>query len=59
MTIEIEIKESNPFKAKTIKNQLQALSALNQDVLPKLVEFSKNEKAIAMFIENYEHLKNM
>ena len=59
MKIEIEIKESNPFKAKTIKNQLQELSKLDQDVLPKLVEFSKNEKAVAMFIENYEHLKNM
>lgn len=73
MTVEITVKQENPFLAKKIKNYLQELSNLKPevlhklsetaknkpDVLEKLVEISENEKAISVFLENYEMIKNM
>lgn len=58
-TVEVSTKETNPFLVKKIKNNLQELANLDNDVLLKLAIISKNEKALAMFIENYELLKNM
>lgn len=57
--IVIKVNEKNPFLVKKIKNNLQELANVNPDVLGKLAIMSKNEKAIAMFLDNYELIKDM
>lgn len=59
MIIEIEVKETNPFKLKPLKTQLETLANLDTDTLNKLVEVAKSEKLIAMFKDNWEMIKMM
>lgn len=59
MKLEIEVKETNPFKLKSLKNQLETLASLDSDTMNKLVEVAKSEKLIVMFKENWELIKMM
>jgi hypothetical protein len=59
MKLEIEVKESNPFKLKSLKTQLETLSNLDTDTMNKLVEVAKSPKMIAMFKDNWEFIKMM
>lgn len=59
MTIEIKVKETNPFKLNSLKTQLETLASLDSDTMNKLVEVAKSEKLIAMFKENWELIKMM
>ncbi len=47
-TINIKIKETNPFKLQKKTKLVQELSDLDNEVLEKLVELKKSKKAIAM-----------
>ena len=42
-----------------LKNNLQTIANLDSKVLEKLAILTKNPKAVEMFIENFEVLKNM
>lgn len=57
--IVIEVKETNPFKLKSLKTQLETLANLDGDTMNKLVEVAKSEKLIAMFKDNWELIKMM
>jgi len=59
MKIEIEVKETNPFKITALKKQLETLANLDTDTMNKLVEVAKSEKLIAMFKDNWEFIKMM
>jgi hypothetical protein len=59
MTLEIKVKETNPFKLKPLKAQLETLANLDTDTLNKLVEVAKSEKMIALFKDNWELIKMM
>lgn len=57
--IVIEVKETNPFKIKGLKKQLETLANLDTDTMNKLVEVAKSEKLIAMFKDNWDFIKTM
>lgn len=59
MKIEIEVKETNPFKLTALKKQLETLANLDQDTMNKLVEVSKSESLKKMFRDNWDFIKNM
>ena len=59
MKIEIEVKETNPFKLTALKKQLETLANLDQDTINKLVEVSKSESLKKMFRDNWDFIKNM
>lgn len=59
MKVEIEVKETNPFKITALKKQLEALANLDTDTMNKLVEVAKSPNLIAMFKENWDFIKNM
>lgn len=52
-TINIKIKESNPFKLQKKTKLVQELSDLDNEVLEKLVELKKSKKAIAMVTDTH------
>lgn len=57
--IEIEVKETNPFKLNSLKKQLETLANLDPDTMNKLVEVAKSEKLIKMFKDNWTLIKMM
>lgn len=57
--IEIEVKETNPFKLNSLKTQLETLANLDPDTMNKLVEVAKSEKLIKMFKDNWTLIKMM
>lgn len=57
--IEIEVKETNPFKVTTLKKQLEILANLDTDTIEKLVEVAKSPKLIKMFKDNWTMIKMM
>jgi hypothetical protein len=59
MKIEIEVKETNPFKINSLKTQLETLSNLDPDTMNKLVEVAKSPKLIKMFKDNWILIKMM
>lgn len=59
MILEIEVKETNPFKINVLKKQLETLANLDSDTMNKLVEVAKSQKMIEMFRENWDFIKMM
>lgn len=59
MKLEIEVKETNPFKLTALKKQLETLAKLDSDTMSKLVEVSKSESLKTMFRENWDFIKSM
>lgn len=59
MKLEIQVKETNPFKINTLKTQLETLSNLDPDTMNKLVEVAKSPKLIKMFKDNWAFIKMM
>ncbi|RUT67728.1 hypothetical protein D0817_24815 [Flavobacterium cupreum] len=55
--IQIEIKTVNPFEIKAKTKALTDLSKLDNDVLSKLAELSKNAKAIEQLKTNFPMIK--
>lgn len=47
-TVNVKTKETNPFKLQTKAKLLQALADLDNEVLQRLVELKKSQKAMSM-----------
>ena len=56
-TIEIEVETNTPFELKPKTEALIQLSKLDNDVLLKLAELSKNPKAITKLKTNFGMIK--
>ena len=55
--IEIDIKAGNPFEIKAKTMALKDLAQLDNDVLLKLAELSKNANAVEQLKTNYPMIK--
>lgn len=59
MEVTVKIKESNPFKAKQVKSDLQTLANLEPEVIDKLAQLSQKPNAIGLFVANFDELMSM
>lgn len=57
--IELEINTNTPFEVKPKANALIELSKLDNDVLLKLAELSKNPKAVEQLKNNFAKIQSV
>lgn len=57
--IEIIVKETNPFKLAKVKNQVQQLADLDEEILDKLIKLKKSKNGLTFLKDNWEVIESM